>query len=153
MDLLDSKLLNIIQKGIPIVEKPFDIVAQELGVEPEEVIIRLKRLKEDGYIRRLGGLFSTAKMGYKSTLCAIEVPEEIFASVAELVNSYKQITHNYRRNHRLNMWFTLSTKTQEEKQAIFDKIKEKTGGNEVYEFPSKKVYKLNTFFNMESDAK
>lgn len=149
MDELDCKLLNLIQKGLPIVEFPFHKLAEDLGIGPDEVITRLEKLKKEGYIRRIGALLNTSKMGYTSALFAMEVPEAIFDYTASIVNSYNGVTHNYRREDSLNMWFTLTVRCEEEKRAVIEEIKQKTGIKKVYEFQAERLFKLNVFFDME----
>ncbi|MNN77386.1 hypothetical protein D3C81_1938420 [compost metagenome] len=102
-------------------------------------------------IRRLGGVFNPSMLGYKGKLYALEVKEELFYTTAEVVNRHKGVTHNYRRRSRLNMWFTLSTRTEEECTGILRSIKEAAGGSRIYEFPAEKVFKLKVFMNMEEE--
>jgi len=149
MDQLDSKLLNLIQKGIPLTECPFHDLAKELGIPPEMLLERLQHLKADGYIRRIGGVFNTAKMGYQSILVAMEVPSDRIIEATNSINSHPEITHNYVRNNRLNIWFTLANKNETERTLILQEITAKSGSVNVYEFPALKHFKLNVFFDME----
>lgn len=149
MDDIDNRLLNLIQKEFEITEYPFNIFSKKLGINSQEVIERLEDLKKLGYIRRMGGVFDSRKLGYLSTLLAMEVSEEIFYEVADIINSFDEVTHNYRRNNKLNMWFTLVAKDENYKKEILEKIKKLTNIDNIYEFPSKRFFKLNVFFNME----
>ncbi len=150
MDDIDKKLLNKIQQGLPLKEGPFQEVASFLEIEEEEVIDRLQHLRDSGYIRRIGGVFNSSSLGYKSTLIAMNVPENCFYKVVEIVNSHPGVTHNYRRDNRLNLWFTLSTQEEKEKEIFLESIAEKMDIDEVYELPRTKSYKLRVFFDMES---
>src|SRR5512136_1489530 len=98
MDKIDKKILNILQTRFPIVPEPFDAVGAELGISGDEVIERVKRLKERGIIRRIGAVFESRALGFTSTLCAARVPEEKIRPFADVVNSYPGVTHNYRRS-------------------------------------------------------
>lgn len=142
MDTIDRNLLNMVQKGIPIAEHPFHMLAKELEIEPGEVVSRLEGLKKEGYIRRIGGVFNSAKMGYTSMLFAMEVPEELFYETARVINEFDGVTHNYRRNSRLNMWFTLSTADVDERNRIIDCIRKRTHINKIHIFPAEKHFKL-----------
>jgi len=149
MDKLDNKIINLIQKGLPLSENPFHDLAGQLGIEPVQIIERLQQLKTAGIIRRIGGVFNTAKMGYQSTLVAMEVPEDQIRTVSQIINKYPQVTHNYLRNNRMNIWFTLSTKSKDQKNRILNEIKGSSKQVKVHEFPAVKHFKLNVYFDMK----
>ncbi|TCL70908.1 DNA-binding Lrp family transcriptional regulator [Hydrogenispora ethanolica] len=151
MDAIDRKLLNRVQAGLPLTEQPFHEVAEELGIAPDEVIQRLTALKEKGFIRRFGGLFNSRRLGYSSTLLAMAVPEERLDEVAAVINSFPGVTHNYRRQNRLNIWFTLATRDPSEKEVILGSIRFQTG-LEPMEFPAERIFKLNVFFDLERSS-
>ena len=107
MDKINKNLLNLIQSNFPIESRPFLKIANELDISENQVIDMIKELENDGYIKRIGGIFDSRKLGYSSTLCAIKVPFDRITEVAEIINSYNGVTHNYIRNHSYNMWFTV----------------------------------------------
>ena len=152
MDKIDRKILDRLQKGLDLEASPFQKIASEIGIEAEELIQRIKKLKEDGYIRRLGGVFRSSRLGYKSTLVALEVEEENFYQVAEIINKHPGVTHNYRRDHELNLWFTLSTAGELEREKFLAQIKAMPGVKELYQLPKEKFFKLNVFFQMDQEA-
>ena len=53
----DKALLNILQTNLPLTERPFQVLADQLNTSEEEVIARLNELKELGYIRKIGLFF------------------------------------------------------------------------------------------------
>ncbi|WP_435924769.1 siroheme decarboxylase subunit alpha [Paenibacillus sp. DYY-L-2] len=150
LEAKDRALLNRLQEGLPLVERPWDALGGELGMAGDEVIRRLAKLKEEGLVRRVGGVFNPSKLGFSGRLYAMAVPEELFYDVAAVVNGYKGVTHNYRRQSRLNMWFTLSARSEEERSGILSSIRDAAGGAGIYEFPAERMYKLNVFLNMET---
>lgn len=149
LDALDKKLLNMVQTQFPIVPQPYLELANRLGVTEDEVINRLKRLTEGDVIRRLGGIFDSRKVGYKGTLCGIQVPEERIAEVAEVINSYPGITHNYLRDHQYNMWFTVLAYTPENLEKILNEIKAKTGIQEILNLPAERFFKVLVNFELD----
>lgn len=149
MDPLDMKLMNRLQEGLPLELNPYGLIGEELGIPREEVLVRIRALVAQGYIRRIGGAFDTRKMGYSSVLMGAEVPEACFRAVADYVNGFTGVTHNYRRSGVLNMWFTLSTKSPDEKEALLRGLRERFSIEGIYEFPKLKSYKLQVFFDME----
>ncbi|WP_025699625.1 AsnC family transcriptional regulator, partial [Paenibacillus forsythiae] len=136
LDAMDRKLLNRLQIELPLVRHPWLAIAEELGPRQEEVLRRLERMKQAGFIRRIGGIFNPAGLGFRGCLYAMAVREDLFYQAAAVANSFKGVTHNYRRRSRLNMWFTLSSRTEEERGAILETILEAAGGPRLYEFPS-----------------
>ena len=154
MDKLDFKILNLMQEGIPIHENPFHKMAEDLQITPKELIDRLKNIKSSGYIRRIGAIFNSSQLGYESVLIGAKVPENKINSVVDIINGYNEVTHNYYRKngHKdnfLNIWFTLTTKTDEERKQILEEISTKSDVYKLYEFPKIQLFKLEVFFKME----
>ena len=150
MDASDRKLMNLLQQGLPLRQDPYAGIGAALGLTRQEVADRITALLEAGYIRRLGGTFDTAAMGYSSLLVGMRVPEALFADVERFVNACAGVTHNYRRNAALNMWFTLTVQHEAEKDAFLASLRQTFGLAEVYEFPKLRSFKLRVFFDMES---
>lgn len=155
LDLTDKKILQIIQSDFPVVSQPFLAIAESLGIEEAEVLTRIKRLQQHGLIRRLGGLFDSRKIGYTGTLCAIKVPQEKLAQVADIINAYPGVTHNYLRTHEYNMWFTLLGESETKIETIINEIKEKSGITDILNLPAVNIFKVRVNFNLSEvqDAK
>lgn len=153
MDDIDRKLLSVIQSELSIDSRPFLSLAHKLGITENEVIVRIKNLKESGYIRRIGGIFDSKKLGYSSTLCAASVPESKIELVSEVINSYNEVTHNYIRNDDYNMWFTIIANSNERMREIISNIKHKTGVYNIVSLPAIKLFKLKATFNISEGGK
>ena len=76
LDDTDKLIINRIQSDFPIDARPYRVIATELGLEEAQVIKRVKAMKDQGIIRRVGGNFVPHKVGFVSTLCAAKVPED-----------------------------------------------------------------------------
>lgn len=152
MQILDDKdkiILNRIQSDFPITERPFLSIAEELGLEEEDVINRVKSMKDNGIIRRIGGNFAPEKMGYCSTLCAAKVPDDKIDEFASVVNGYPGVTHNYLRNHPVyNVWFTFIEPSMEIIQKNLDAIKKATGVEKIINLPATMVFKIRAHFDL-----
>lgn len=148
MDCIDERLLNLIQEGIPLEERPFKSLGDSMSISEAEVIDRIKRLMELKYIRKFGGFFDSRKLGYKGTLCAMKAPVDRVEEVAEVINSYDEITHNYLRDGEYNLWFTVLSEDENKLVKVIDQIKEKTKIDNIISLPSKKLYKVKTAFKV-----
>jgi siroheme decarboxylase len=148
MDSIDKKILNIIQKDFPVVEEPFKAVAAKAGISEGEALQRIKKLKEEGVIRRIGAVFDSKKMGYASTLCAARVPKEKLKQFIAVVNSYAGVTHNYRRSHEYNVWFTFIAADQETLKKSLSEIRDKTGVTEIISMTAAQTFKIDATFEL-----
>jgi DNA-binding Lrp family transcriptional regulator len=147
MDEIDKKILNILQKEFPLEEQPFLIVGQRCGISEDETIDRIKRMKEEGIIRRIGAVFDGTKLGRVSTLCAARVPEEKISSFVAVVNANKNVTHNYRRDHEYNIWFTVSAADTKELEKFLAELKQKTGITDILDMRAVRTFKIDASFN------
>ena len=148
LDSLDRDLLNIIQSDFPVTKEPYKHLANSLGATEEDILARLKRMTENNTIRRLGGIFDSRKLGYTGTLCAMKVPTERIGQVADVVNAYPGVTHNYIRNHEYNMWFTLLVHDKKEIERVLEEIKMKTGLHQLISLPAVKLFKIRVNFDL-----
>ena len=148
MDETDKKILNIIQTGFPVDAQPFKVLGKQIGIGEDEALERIKKLKDNGVVRRIGAVFDTKKLGFASTLCAARVTDEKLEEFVEVVNSYSGVTHNYRRNHEYNIWFTFIAPTEEEIEGFLSEIRKKTGVKEIISMPVKRGFKINANFEL-----
>jgi DNA-binding Lrp family transcriptional regulator len=148
IDDIDRAILNRIQSDFPITSRPYRVIAKKLDLAEGEVIRRVLRLKEAGIIRRIGGNFTPDKLGFVSTLCAATVPEDKISRFAEVVNRYPGVTHNYRRDNAVNIWFTFIAPTMDEINTNLKQIAEETGISEILNLPATKVFKIRAEFKV-----
>ena len=111
LDPVDRRIVNALQGGFPITDEPFRAAATALGLDEEALIARIGRMLEAKILTRFGPMFQVERMGGAFVLAALAVPEADFERVAEAVNALPEVAHNYRREHRLNMWFVLATES------------------------------------------
>jgi len=149
LDSLDRKLLNIIQADFPLAPEPYRVIGDALGITEEEVIARIKLMVDSGLIRRLGGIFDSRKLGYHGTLCAMKVDGEKIDQVAEVVNSFPGVTHNYLREHEYNMWFTVLAQSAENLEEVLSKIRKHAGIQEIIVLPAENIFKIRVNFDLD----
>jgi DNA-binding Lrp family transcriptional regulator len=139
LDDTDRALINAVQGGFPICDQPYRAVGERLGLSEADVIARIERLLEARVLTRFGPMFQIERMGGRFVLAALAVPEADFERVAAVVNARPEVAHNYRREHRLNMWFVLATETPQGIVATISRIETETG-LPVFAFPKEREY-------------
>lgn len=139
LDALDAALINRLQGDLPLVPRPFAQVAEELGCSEAELLDRLHRLLGEGTLSRFGPLFQIERAGGRFVLAALQVPQERYEAVTARVNAHPEVAHNYRREHRLNMWFVLATEQEAEVARVIHAIEAETG-LVVHAFPKEREY-------------
>ena len=139
MDETDRRIVNALQGGFPVCDEPYAAVAAPLGIGAGELIDRLRALLDRRVLSRFGPQYQVERMGGRFVLAALAVPEADFDRVAATVNAFDEVAHNYRREHRLNMWFVLATETAEQIPLIAGRIEAATG-LPVYLFPKEREY-------------
>ena len=144
----DKSLLNLLQANIPVCNRPFAAMAKQLGTDEQTVLGRLRELKAAGYLRRIGTFFNSGSLGYQGTLVALSVEPERIQQVAEIINSYPGTTHNYEREGRFNLWFTLLTPNANQEKNILSEVKALPGVENMICLKSNKKYKVNVQFKL-----
>jgi DNA-binding Lrp family transcriptional regulator len=127
MDALDRQIVNTLQGGLPIAPRPYAMVAAHLGIAETDLIARLDRLMTEGLLSRFGPLYDAERLGGAVTLAAMAVPEARFEAIAEIVNAFPEVAHNYARDHRLNMWFVVASDDPARIAEVLDGIARATG--------------------------
>jgi DNA-binding Lrp family transcriptional regulator len=139
LDPVDARLVDRLQGDLPLSERPFADVGAELGIGEQEVIERLHDLLGQGVLTRFGPLFQIEPAGGAYLLAAIEVPPVDFDRVAACVNALPEVAHNYRREHRLNMWFVVAAESADAVERTCRQIEHATGLL-VHRFPKEREY-------------
>lgn len=148
LDAIDRRLLGIIQSRFPLESRPYKVIGEEAGISEEEAFERVRALKKRKIIRRLGANFQSAKLGFRSTLCAAKVPEERMDLFVAEVNAHPGVTHNYLRNHDYNIWFTLIGPSWDAVCGTLDGITRKTG-IPILNLPATRLYKIKVDFQLD----
>lgn len=147
LDALDRRIINRLQDGFPICERPFDVVANELGTDEADLIARVDALLQRGVLSRFGPMYHAERLGGGLTLAAMQVPAEDFDRVADQVNSFPEIAHNYARDHELNMWFVLATEAPERLATVIRSIEQATG-YPVFDMPKREEFFVELKFEV-----
>lgn len=139
MDPTDRAIINNLQGGLPICDRPYLEAATRLGISEDELLERLRRLLDGGTLTRIGPMFQIERIGGAFTLAALHAPADDFERINALVNAHPEIAHNYERSHTLNMWFVIATETPERVGQVIAEIEAETGC-QVFNFPKSREY-------------
>ena len=139
LDAADRAIINALQGGFPLGDAPYREVAEALGLSEDDLLARLRRLLDARVLTRFGPMFQIERMGGAFVLAALKVPEADYERIAEIVNGFAEVAHNYRREHALNMWFVLATETPAGIERATAAIEAATG-LPVFAFPKEREY-------------
>jgi len=153
MGELDKELLNEIQWTFPLVTRPFDAIAKKFDVTPEIIKEHLNSLKKAGVLRQLSAIFDTRKLGYTSSLVAMEIESDKLEYVASQINRHPGVSHNYERDHQFNLWFTLAVPPGSDLKTEIDKFNVLKGIKKVRMLPTLQLFKIGVKLDMVDGKK
>lgn len=151
-----DELLSRIQKKFPLVAKPFEAIASELGVSEDEVLKVLNDEKKANIIRQTSAIFDTKRLGYKSSLVAFKIAPDDISDAVKIINSHPGISHNYERNHDFNIWFTVAIAPDSKLglDKTLEILAKLTKAKDYIVLPTLKLFKINVKLDVAgSDAK
>ena len=140
MDDIDRNIVNLLQGGFPISERPYRQVAEMLGLREDQLIERIRRMLDEGVLTRFGPLYQAERLGGAYALAAMKLPAWELERVAVAVNRLPEVAHNYEREHAFNLWFVLATETPQDIVGAAQRIERDTG------YPVYLMPKLNEYF-------
>lgn len=143
LSAIDRKIINCIQDDIPFEERPFEVLSRRLGIEGNLLLKRIKSLKTKGIIRRFSATISHRKLGFKSTLVALRVPQEKVEPIAQDIASYPEVTHCYLREGDYNLWAVFIYKNGNLTR-LLNRLGREIGKKNILNLKTKKQFKLNT---------
>jgi siroheme decarboxylase len=151
LDETDKRLMNLLQSSFPLAPLPFDLIALEAALEPEEVRARTQRLLDERIIREITPIFDTRALGYSSMLVAAKVDADNPHRAAKIINSHPGVSHNYLRTHEFNLWFTIATPPDSELglEGTLELLQRLTGAESIRQLPTLKLFKINMNLEME----
>jgi DNA-binding Lrp family transcriptional regulator len=143
IDATDRAIIDHLQGGFPICERPYAQAAGALGIGEDELLERLQRMLDARVLTRFGPMFQVERMGGAFVLAAMCVPEANWQHVVNIVNAFPAVAHNYRRESDracpFNMWFVLATETADGIASAVRTI-EAASGLPVFAFPKLREY-------------
>jgi siroheme decarboxylase len=153
-DDADRELLNALQAGLPLVRRPYAGVGEAVGMDEAEVLRRLRVLREADIVRQVSAIFDTRALGYESTLVAAAYPDDRLFEAAAIIGGHPGVSHNYRRTHHFNLWFTLALEPDGRlsMERTLDILAERTRATSMRMLPTLKLFKINVQLDMTGTA-
>jgi DNA-binding Lrp family transcriptional regulator len=145
--MLEQRLLNEFQQGMPLTPNPYADIAKQLGVYETTVLETLRRLQTEGVVSRVGAVFRPNRIG-ASTLAAMSVPQAELDKVAAIVSDFVEVNHNYEREHRYNLWFVVVAADEDRLQEVLSQI-EASSGYTVLDLPLLNEYFIDLGFDLK----
>jgi DNA-binding Lrp family transcriptional regulator len=152
VDDRDKRLLNILQAEFPLVTRPFRALGVQVNLAEREVIGRVAALKRQRIIRQISAIFDTRSLGYKSSLVTMRVPPEKLDEAAAIVNGHPGVSHNYRRDHAFNLWFTLAVPPTSDLEWTVEHLHSMSGAESTRILPTLRLFKIGMQLDMEGGS-
>jgi len=141
--------LNLVQNQFPLTTRPYHALGEKLGISGEEVLTRIRALKQSSIIRNLSAIFDTRRLGYQTSLVAVKVAPERLDQAAKVVNKHPGVSHNYARSHAFNLWYTIALPPGHSLEATVERLRELSGGESARPLPTLKLFKIGVKLEME----
>ncbi len=148
LEEIDRELLNAVQWDFPLDAQPYAVLSERLGIPEDEVMTRLGRVKELGVLRQLSAIFDTRALGYSSSLVAAKVDADRIDEAADVISRHPGVSHNYKRNHPYNLWYTIAVPPGDDLQAHVDVLHRESGAHITRVLPTLKLYKIGVKLDM-----
>ncbi len=139
LDDLDRRIIDTLQRGLPLTPRPYAAAAQSLGIDETILLARLQSLLDAGILTRFGPMYQVERVGGKFMLCACHAPIESLDAVIDAINAFPEVAHNYERTHHLNLWFVLAVARAEDVTPTLQRIEAATGVK-ILAFPKEREY-------------
>ncbi|MDY6978611.1 MAG: AsnC family protein [Pseudomonadota bacterium] len=105
LDKVDDALIRTIENGLPLCSRPYAQIADQLGIEEQQVLARLAALQQQGVIKRMGVVVRHRELGYRANAMLVwDVPDERVSELGRCLSQYDFITLCYRRPRVLPDW-------------------------------------------------
>ena len=148
LDDLDRELLNAVQWDFPLEARPFAVLGERLSVDEPTVRERIAKVKEAGVLRQLSAIFDTRALGYTSALIAAKVEPDRIDDAASVISGHPGVSHNYKRNHEYNLWYTVAVPPGDSLEEHVDLLHRESGSRVTRLLPTLKLYKIGVKLDM-----
>jgi DNA-binding Lrp family transcriptional regulator len=152
MDDLDRQLLNRIQTDFPLTARPYAALGEGLGIDEAAVMARIDGLRREKVIRQISAIFDTRSLGYESSLVAMRVAPDHADAAGAVINEHPGVSHNYKRNHAFNIWFTIALPPGASLERTVNRLSELAGAESTRLLPTLRLFKIGVKLDMTGEA-
>lgn len=156
LDALDRRILDQLQQAVPLTPRPFDALAQQVGIDPHDCLARVRALRgPKKVIRQMSAIFDTSALGYESSLVAAKIAPDHLEEAAQIISGHPGVSHNYQREHAFNLWYTVAVPPGSRfgLQGTLDKLHEISGAISTRALPTLRLFKIGVRLDMGDDAR
>lgn len=98
---LREQIIELLQGDLPVLEQPFAAAAEKIGVSEEELLDEIRKMRDEGLIRRVGAVVRHQQAGFRANaMVAFQLPETEAERVGQLLAQSSAVTHCYWRESR-----------------------------------------------------
>ena len=151
LDQTTRALLDVMQEDFPLTARPYAALGERLGLTEGETLARLREAREAGVVRQVCAIFDTKALGYSSALVAMKVAPERLAKAAAVINAHPGVSHNYKRNHDFNMWFTVAMPPGVDLDAVIQRLHDLAGAESTRPMPTLHLFKIGVTLDMSGE--
>lgn len=145
-DQIDIRLLNDFQRDFPLLRRPFHAIGAQLEISEDQVLARLRDLRDSGRISRVGATCRPNTVG-ASTLAAVAAPEGRIEEVAGIIGAEPGVNHSYLREDRWNIWFVATAPGPDKLRDSLARI-EAAAGLPVLSLPLMRAFNIDLGFDL-----
>lgn len=143
-------LARAVQQEVPLDSAPFARLAEYLGLDEATVLAQLRAWRASGELREISGVLEGDRLGYESALVAAAVPESRLEAVATIISAHPTVTHNYLRDHTLNLWFTIAMPSRVGLAPALAILARQADIPHLHALPRTATYKIGVSFDLET---
>ena len=154
---MERRILHVLQNGLPRSQTPYKDMAQQIGIETDELLAVLKDWEKQGKLRRIGAIVNHFKVGFPAGAMVVwQVEPDRIVEVGQMFASFEEVSHAYERQTRENWPYNLYTmvhgKSVEDVQRLVKRMSEACGvSNNRILITEKELKKVPPTYIMESD--
>jgi DNA-binding Lrp family transcriptional regulator len=145
---VDRELLNAVQWDFPLEPRPYAALGERLGLGEADTRAHVAHVKDAGVLRQLSAIFDTRALGYGSSLVAAQVDPGRVDDAAAVVSAHPGVSHNYKRNHRYNLWYTIAVPPGDSLEDHVDVLHRESGAIVTRRLPTLTLYKIGVKLDM-----
>jgi DNA-binding Lrp family transcriptional regulator len=143
---MNREVIKILQEDLPVVETPFKLLAEKIGLSEPELIAGVKMLEAEGIIRKYGAILKHQEAGFAANAMVVfNVPDDKVDEIGEKIAAFNEVSHCYERprfpGFAYNLYAMTHGKTRQELESSVGRIAQVIAVNDYQLLWSKKEYK------------